>query len=62
MAKSITLLLIKAGLLTSLLGSLASCSTIKYETLDDPEYKWSKWDYCEQFSYDGETWMKCMNS
>ena len=58
MAKSITLLLIKAGLLTSLLGSLASCNTVPI----DYEDKWAKWDYCEQFSYDGESWMNCMNA
>ena len=61
MAKSITLLLIKAGLLILLLGSQVSCSTIEYETIDDPEDKWAMWDYCEQFSYDGETWMNCMS-
>ena len=59
MAKSIILLLIKAGILTSLLGSLANCSTIPREEQED---KWAKWDYCQQWAYDGESWMQCMNS
>ena len=62
MEKNTILSSIKAGTLILLLGSQVSCSTIKYETLDNPEDKWSKWDYCERWAYDGETWMNCMNS
>ena len=44
----------------SIIGSLlTACSTVPREAQED---KWSQWDYCEQFFYDGETWMECMNS
>ena len=43
-----------------IVGSLlTSCTTISIEEQED---KWAKWDYCEQFSYDGESWMNCMNT
>lgn len=35
---------------------LTACSTVPREAQED------KWDFCEQFFYDGETWMECMNS
>ena len=38
---------------------LTACNTVPREVQED---KWAKCDYCEQFFYDGESWMECMNS
>jgi len=36
---------------------LTACSTVPREPQED---KWGQWDFCEQWAYDGESWMQCM--